>query len=70
MKLLIDIEDTQIDFMLDLLSRFDFVTIKTEDDELSEEEKKFIEYRLKHHEANKDKSVTWEDLKNRLTESL
>ena len=70
MKLLLDIEEEQIDFMLDLLSKFDFVKIETEGDELAENEKVFIENRLRHHEANLDKSVRWEDLKIQLEHTL
>lgn len=49
MKLLIDVEEAQIDFMLDLLSKFDFVKIDTDDEELTDDEKGFIESRLLHH---------------------
>jgi hypothetical protein len=70
MKLLLDIDETQIDFMLDLLSRFDFVTVETKGDELSSEEISFIEDRMAHHIANKDKSIYWEDLKNQLLENI
>ena len=70
MKILIDVEETQIDFMLDLLSKFDFVTFETNEDVLAEEEKTFIDNRLAHHLANKDKGVLWEDLKKQLEQSL
>ena len=70
MKLLLDIEEEQIDFMLDLLSKFDFVKIEMEGDELTENEKVFIENRLRHHEANLDKSIRWEDLKIQLEHTL
>jgi hypothetical protein len=67
MKILIDVEENQIDFMLDLLSKFDFVTFETPEQVLAEEEQNFIDDRLTHHLANKDKSVRWEDLKMQLT---
>jgi hypothetical protein len=70
MKILIDVEENQIDFMLDLLSKFDFVTFETNDKILDEEEIAFIEYRLAHHLANPDKAVRWEDLKKQLEQSL
>jgi hypothetical protein len=70
MKLLIDVEEAQIDFMLDLLSKFDFVKIDTDDEELTEDEKGFIENRLLHHQENMDKAIRWEDLKNQLEQSL
>jgi hypothetical protein len=70
MKILIDVEENQIDFMLDLLSKFDFVTFETPEQVLAEEEQNFIDDRLAHHLANKDKSVRWEDLKMQLTQSL
>ena len=70
MKILIDVDENQIDFMLDLLSKFDFVTFETTEPTLSEEEKIFIDMRMSHHLANKDKSVRWEDLKTQLEQSL
>ncbi len=70
MKILIDVDENQIDFMLDLLSKFDFVTFETTEHTLSEEEKNFIDMRMAHHLANKDKSVRWEDLKTQLEQSL
>ena len=70
MKILIDVEEAQIDFMLDLLSKFDFVSINTENVELANEEKDFIETRMAHHLANKDKAIRWEDLKQELEQTL
>lgn len=70
MKLLIDVEEAQIDFMLDLLSKFDFVTIDTDINNLTEQEKVFIDSRIKHHQMNLDKAVYWEDLKNQLEQTL
>ena len=70
MKLLIDIEETQIDFMLDLLSKFDFVTVESDVHNLTDAEKQFIDKRIIHHRENLDKSIRWEDLKNQLESSL
>ncbi len=70
MKLLIDVEEIQMDFMLDLLSKFDFVKIDLDAEELTNEEKSFVESRLSHHHANMDKAVRWEDLKSQLEHTL
>ena len=70
MKILIDVAENQIDFMLDLLSKFDFVTFETNEHMLGDEEKDFIDNRMSHHLTNKEKSVRWEDLKKQLEQSL
>ena len=70
MKLLIDVDEAQIDFMLDLLSKFDFVKIDTDADELTDEEKTFAENRILHHQKNMDKAIRWEDLKSQLEQAL
>ena len=70
MKILIEVEETQADFMLDLLSKFDFVKVDSNAEEISEEEQLFIENRLQHHLENKDKTILWDDLKIQLEKTL
>jgi hypothetical protein len=65
MKILIEVKDNEVDFMLELLSKFDFVKVEIHD-ELSEEEILFIETRLQHHLDNQDGAVSWADLKKSL----
>ena len=65
MKILIEVEDNEVDFMLELLSKFDFVKVEIHDD-LSEEEMLFIETRLQHHLENQDGAVSWDSLKKSL----
>jgi len=36
------------------------------EEETEEEELRIIEERIKHHEANPDKAISWEDLKQKL----
>ncbi len=69
MRLTISVEDNRVNFLMELLKSLSFVTIETKDDEMSDEEKKFIEYRLAHHEANRDKAIRWDDLKKQLENS-
>jgi hypothetical protein len=70
MKILIEVEETQADFMLDLLSKFDFVKVDSNAEEISEEEQLFIESRLQHHQKNKGKAILWDDLKIQLEKTL
>jgi hypothetical protein len=65
MKILIQVEDSEADFILELLSKLDFVKIEIFD-ELSEEETLFIETRLQHHLDNQDGAVGWDGLKKSL----
>jgi hypothetical protein len=65
MKILIEVEDNEVDFMLELLSKFDFVKVEIQD-ELSEEDMLFIETRLQHHLDNQDCAVSWDSLKKSL----
>lgn len=66
MKLIIDVEDSHADFFIELLKNLKFVTIEKIYDEVTNDEKEFIEYRIAHHEANRDKAVLWDDLKKQL----
>ncbi len=70
MRLTINVEDSRVNFLIELLKSLSFVTIETQGEEMSEEEKKFLEYRLAHHEANRDKAILWDDLKKQLEHSL
>jgi hypothetical protein len=70
MRILIEVEEIQADFMLDLLSKFDFVKVNSNAEELSEEEKLFLESRLQHHLKNKEKAILWDDLKIQLEQTL
>lgn len=69
MRLTINVDDSRVNFLLELLKSLSFVTIESKGDEMSDEEKKFIEYRMTHHEANRDKAIRWEDLKKQLEHS-
>jgi putative addiction module component (TIGR02574 family) len=68
MKITIHVEDSHADFLLELFSHLDFVTIEKEDGDISDAEKEFIEQRLAHHDANRDKAVSWDDLKKQITQ--
>jgi Putative addiction module component len=70
MRLTINVEDSRVNFFIELLKSLAFVTIETKEEEMSDEEKKFIEYRLAHHEANRDKAILWDDLKKQLEQTL
>jgi hypothetical protein len=70
MRILIEVEEIQADFMLDLLSKFDFVKVNSNAEELSEEEQLFLENRLQHHLKNKEKAILWDDLKIQLEQTL
>jgi hypothetical protein len=65
MKILIEVEDNEVDFMLKLLSKFDFAKVEIYD-ELTEEETIFIKARLQHHLDNQDGAVSWDSLKKSL----
>ena len=65
MKILIEVEDNEVDFMLELLSKFDFVKIEIHE-ELTADETLFIETRLQHHLDNQDDAVSWDSLKKSL----
>ncbi len=67
MKLTIHVEDEKADFFLELLSHLDFVTIEEIDiEEMTNAYRAFLDYRLAHGQANRDKVVLWKDLKKKL----
>ena len=68
MRLTINVEDSRVNFLIELLKSLSFVTIETKEEEMTDEEKRFIEYRIAHHEANRDKAILWDDLKKQLEE--
>jgi hypothetical protein len=70
MRVVLTVEESRINFFLELLNSLDFVNIETNDTELTFEEKQFIEARLQHHAENKDKSILWTDLKKQLEQTL
>lgn len=70
MKILIEVENTEANFILELLSKFDFVKVNSKAEEISKEEQLFIENRLQNHSENKEKTVLWDDLKVQLDQTL
>lgn len=67
MKIIINVENNRADFFIKLLENLKFVTIEEIIDEVTNDEKEFIEYRIAHHKANRDKAILWDDLKKQLS---
>ena len=72
MKITINVEDSHADFLMELLESLDYVSLEEYDSatEISDAEKAFIEQRLAHHDAHRDKAVHWTDLKKQLEQTL
>ncbi len=70
MRLVLTVNESRLNFFLELLNSLDFVNIEADAPELTFEEKQFIEARLQHHADNKDKSILWSDLKTQLEKTL
>ena len=66
MTLKIHFDDNRMDFLVELLESLKFVTIEADSEPFSEEYKEFLDARLAHHQANRDKGISWEDLKKQL----
>ena len=69
MTLKIHFEDSRMSFLVELLESLNFVTIENDSEPISDEYKEFLEYRLAHAQANRDKGVSWEDLKKQLLQT-
>ena len=69
MTLKIHFEDSRMSFLIELLESLNFVTIEAETEPLSDEYKEFLDYRLAHHQANRDKGIAWNDLKKQLLQT-
>ncbi len=64
MKITLDIEESKVDFFLELLRNFDFVQVEISDNsQLSTEHLDILEERLAAYEANPSHLLAWEDVK-------
>jgi hypothetical protein len=71
MALIIDLEQEQEDFLMQLLSHFNFIrsikkTRQVEDELLSDEEKNILDERWAKYEKEGVQGISWEDLKKQL----
>ncbi len=64
MKITLDIEESKVDFFLELLHNFDFVQVEISDNsQVSKEHLDILEERLAAYEANPGHLLAWEDVK-------
>lgn len=65
MKIILNIEESKVDFFLELLHNFDFVQVEINDNsQLSKEHLDILEERLAGYEANPGHLLAWEDVKD------
>ena len=65
MKIILNIEESKVDFFLELLHNFDFVQVEISDNsQLSKEHLDILEERLAAYEANPGHLLAWEDVKD------
>lgn len=63
MKITLDIQESKVDFFLELLHNFDFVQVEISDNsQVSKEHLDILEERLAAYEANPGHLQAWEDL--------
>jgi len=67
MKVLLDIALEKMDFVLELLRNFDFVSVEEVSEETTDAHKAIIDGRLANYRANPDSALGWEETKNELS---
>jgi hypothetical protein len=66
MKILVNVEDTRANFLLELLASLSFVTIETQIEDISEEHKRILDKRLAEYEQNPNNLISWEHVQSQL----
>ena len=72
MKLTIDINEQKVDFFLELIRSFDFITVVADDTngELSEAHKAILSKRLAIYQENPERLIPWEDVQKSIEAKL
>lgn len=66
MKILLNVEDTRANFLLELLASLSYVTIESEIEDISEEHKLILDKRLAEYEQNPNNVISWENVQAQL----
>ncbi len=66
MKILLNVEDTRANFLLELLASLSYVTIESEIEDISEEHKLILDKRLAEYEQNPNNLISWENVQAQL----